>query len=212
MRLLWLIAALCVGVRLGATTVDWKTVDWGQAETVVPNVSWLTIPDGLEWAIRMSIPKTKLTSGSIRSRDANGVEVERGRFEVTKVSGGSVAVSAWGIPGAEPDTEPTLPSNHQWFEWRFTATYSKLLSVTPEGACNELASWSSAGLGIVPAEVCLFVSDADVVETALFLQVYASADVPEPSPTLLLSGIVGVALLYRPKLRQFVCVGGFAER
>lgn len=206
MRLLWLIVALCVGVPLGAVTIDWKTVDWGNATLIKPNESWALIPQGSSWAIRMSIPKTKLTNGSIKLRDANNEVVERGIFNVTKISDGKVSVDAWENPNGTKSAT-TLPSNYIWFEWQCSVDYSKLFSVSADGNYNELASWSSS-LGLAPTEVCLFVSDADVVETALFLQVRTSDGVPEPSAALLFALGAGLTLLCRPPFR----IGGVAER
>lgn len=213
MRLLWVIVTLCVGVPLGAVTIDWQAVDWGNATSITPNMSWVTIPDGSAWAIRMTIPKTKLTSGGIKLRDASGVGVERGCFEITGIlTGENVIVKTWGIPGGEPTATSTLPWTHQWFEWRTTATQAKLFSVTSNGYYNELASCSSAKLGIAPTEVGLFVSDADVVETALFLQPRTADDVPEPSSVLLFALGVGLALLRRPLCGTALRFGGTAER
>lgn len=212
MRLLWLIVVLCVGVPLGAVTIDWKSVDWGEATGIVPNESWMLISQGSEWAIRMSIPKTKLTSGSIKLRDANGAEVERGLFNVTEITTTktSLDVQVGENVSAESKTL-NMGYGFQWFEWRVSADYSKLFAVASNGNGVELASWSSAGLGIVPTEVCLLVSDADVVETALFLQVRASyGGVPEPSAVLLLATLSGLAFLRRSSFCTAFRAGGIA--
>lgn len=213
MRLLWVIVALCVGVPLGAVTIDWQAVDWGNATSITPNMSWVTIPDGSAWAIRMPIPKTKLTSGGIRLRDASGAEVKCGLFNVTEITTTETHLS---VQASESVPVESMILNMeyglQWLEWRVSANYYKLFAVASNRNSVELASWSSAKLGIAPTEVCLFVSDADVVETALFLQPRTADDVPEPSSALLFALGVGLALLRRPLCGTALRFGGTAER